>query len=77
MKYSKKNFIKYKSKIRWLCFSSTEGTAVARALAQDPFTSDMDDEMLSEAVDTAVTSCDKFPQNNELAAQMLKVCADT
>ena len=35
---------------------------------------DMDDEMLSEAVDTAVTACDKFPENMEAAAQMLKVC---
>ena len=36
-------------------------------------TSDMDDEMLSEAMDTAVTACDKFPDNLEAAAQMLKV----
>ena len=33
----------------------------------------MDDEMLSEAVDTAVTACDKFAENLEAAAQMLKV----
>ena len=33
----------------------------------------MDDEMLSEAMDTAVTACDKFPDNLEAAAQMLKV----
>ena len=33
----------------------------------------MDDEMLSEAIDTAVTACDKFPDNLEAAAQMLKV----
>ena len=29
--------------------------------------------MLSEAMDTAVTACDKFPDNLEAAAQMLKV----
>ena len=36
----------------------------------------MDDEMLSEAVDTAVTACDKFPENLEAAAQMLKVSTE-
>jgi len=38
---------------------------------------DMDDEMLSEAIDTAVTACDKFPDNLEAAAQMLKQAMDT
>ena len=32
--------------------------------------------MLSEAVDTAVTACDKFPENLEAAAQMLKVSTE-
>ncbi|KAJ2952493.1 hypothetical protein O0L34_g6811 [Tuta absoluta] len=38
--------------------------------------SDMTEEMKSEAMEISVTACEKFAQNNELAARMVKETMD-
>ncbi|XP_045446007.1 dynein axonemal light chain 4 [Melitaea cinxia] len=38
--------------------------------------SDMSEEMRTEAVELSVTACEKFSQNNELAARMVKESMD-
>ena len=65
--------IKQKECTRWISVSYSNILVQIGNEVSKPIVSDMDDEMLSEAVDTAVTACDKYPDNLEAAAQMLKV----